>query len=67
VETEAADSDEAAPLIAAAWREQKQISCRIAGNEDAIDWGALLGLAARVNHILEAEGWPGPWWVPSQG
>ncbi|HZU24552.1 MAG TPA: hypothetical protein VFA04_03465 [Bryobacteraceae bacterium] len=60
----AADSDEAAPIIAAAWRAQKSIQCRIQGEEQTVDWSAMLGLAARVNRILEAEGWQGEWWVP---
>ena len=58
------DSDLAAPLIAAAWRAQKSIQCRIDAEEPTVDWSAMLGLAARVNRLLEAEGWQGEWWVP---
>jgi len=59
-----ADSEEAAPLIAAAWRDRKSIQCQIEGDAPQAAWSAMLGLAARVNRILEAEGWQGDWWVP---
>ena len=63
--TQAEDSDVAAPLIADAWQAKKPVKCSLA-DTDSSSWTAMLGLAARVNRILEARGWPGPWWVPSQ-